>query len=142
MIRTLLLLILSVVLSASTQKIEQKIFQTIIEGLFPHKRVVNVWSDDPQKKSLLASIAKVSIVAKPEDADILFLKKIHAKLPKKALIFAVDYRTLKAYREKAVGGFYWQKGRPNLVFFNRELHSRHIRLPKEMHKYIDRGERL
>ena len=135
--RKVLFLIISVVLFASTDKIEQEIFATIIEGLYPHKESVRVWSDDPKKRALLVKIAKVSLVKQPNEAEILFLKRTYSSLPAKALLFAIDYKVLKAYRERVVGGFYWQKGRPNLIFFKQELHTHHIELPKEMQVYVE-----
>lgn len=90
-----------------------------------------------QKRELLASIPKVSLVDSPQKAEILFLKRTHASLPENALLFAIDYRVLKAYREKVIGGFYWQKGRPNLIFFKQELHLHHITLPRQMQAYVE-----
>ncbi len=135
--RIVLFLILSVLLFASTDKIEREIFSTIIDGLYPHKQSVRVWSDDPKTKALLVSIVKVSLVDHPEEAEILFLKRTHSSLPKNALLFAIDYRVLKAYKERVVGGFYWRKGRPNLIFFKQELHLHHIELPEEMQAYVE-----
>lgn len=135
--RIVLFLMLSVLLFASKEKIEKEIFSTIIDGLYPHKQSVRVWSDDPKARRLLLLIAKASLVDHPEEAEILFLRRPRSSLPENALLFAIDYQVLKSYKERAVGGFYWQKGRPNLIFFKQELHLHHIELPKEMQAFVE-----
>ena len=70
--RILFFLIVSVLLFASTDKIEREIFATIIDGLYPDRQSVRVWSDDMQKRELLASIPKVSLVDSPQKAETSF----------------------------------------------------------------------
>ena len=135
--RALFLFLFATQLFASTDNIERKIFATVINALFSQKTTVYVWSDDPEKTAILSKISKVVVTAKPSEAEIVFLKKVQRELPKKPLVFALDYRTLKSYKERLLGGFYWQKGRPNLVFFKQELHLHHIELPKEMQAFVE-----
>ncbi|BCD59642.1 MULTISPECIES: hypothetical protein [unclassified Nitratiruptor] len=134
-ITLIFLLICSV--SASIFQIEQKIYSTVLHALFPHKYIIKIWTDDEKKKSLFHTLPlNVRLVEEPNEADILFVyHKPDIKTEK--MIFAGSYHLLKIYRKQAIGGFYWQKGRPNLIFLKNNIHKYKIELPKELQKYLE-----
>ncbi|SMC08547.1 hypothetical protein [Nitratiruptor tergarcus] len=127
-------------LFANTQDIEREIYKTIIHSLFPHKHIVLVWSDSD--KELFTAIQNVLYTTKPEKADIIFLKKplpLHSPNLRKKILFVRNYPLLKKYRNWAIGGFFWQKGRPNILFFKNNLTRYRLTLPPSFQKYIDEG---
>jgi len=130
------LLLLFLNLFASNLEIEKKIYKTIIYSLFPHKEIIKVWSDDKRKKSFLISIQNITIVKNPKNADILIINKPLKHIPNK-IIFITNYPILKKYKDIAIGGFYWQKGRPNIIFLEKNLKRFHLNLPQSMQEYIE-----
>jgi len=124
-------------LFASFLDVEKKIYKTIFDALFPSKSVVKVWSDEPSKIPLFASIERVEIVKDKENADILMLCRNQNIDIDNKKIFTNGYLVFQRNKGKAVGGFYWQKGRPNLIFAKKKLEKEGIELPSNLRKYIE-----
>jgi len=73
-----------------------------------------------------------------EQADIIILNTL-SRLPdncKNKLIFTNNYKTYRNH-EDIVGAFFWQKGRPNIVFRQKVLHKKNILLNASFRKYIE-----
>jgi len=73
-----------------------------------------------------------------EKADIIIINKkldLPAGCEEKA-IFSTHYRTYLK-NENIVGSFFWQKGRPNIIFRRAYLEENKIRLSQSFQKYID-----
>lgn len=51
------------------------------------------------------------------------------------LIFTTSLNVLRK-SPKAIGAFYWEYGRPKIVFIQPRLNHYHLTLPKSFHKYI------
>jgi len=92
-------------------------------------------------RSNVASIQHFSsnfeIVNSCDDADIVLVtykKNITAQCKDK-LLFGTRYKTL--LKEPTVGAFFWQKGRPNILFYKSRLKKHGITLSKDFQKYID-----
>jgi len=135
--KILILLCYSIILFADSFSIEKQIYTHIIDALYPQKAtIVKVWTDDTSKLKILQSIPQVKIVKKPQEADFLLVHR-EKKLQSRGLIFTTDYHTLQSYKDRAIGGFYWQKGRPNILFLRQNLKKHHIKLPREMQEYIE-----
>jgi len=115
---------------------EQKIYRSIFHGLFPNKSVVKVWVDDKDKAKRLQGMRDVRIVTSQKEADMLLLAK-NFNIRSNKIIFVSSYPLLKRYKDVAIGGFYWKKGRPNLLFLRKNLQKRGIELPQPLQKYID-----
>jgi hypothetical protein len=120
---------------ASTVEVELKIYKSILGSIFPNKQTVSIWSDNKQKRELFKAIARVKIVSNQEDADIFILYKTKCRLTSKP-IFVGTYALLKQCK-RAIGGFYWQKGRPNLLFLRKNLKTHDILLSKELEEYLE-----
>ena len=131
-----LLLLLSFVLQASQHTYEIKIYSTIFKALFPNKTTVYVWSDCDKKSDILHKIYNVRAVNSIEDADILLLSK-SKNITSKKMKFVTNYKLLKHYKKSVIGGFYWKKGRPNIIFLRRNLQKYHIKLPQSMQDYVE-----
>jgi len=121
---------------SSSFEIEKKLYTLIVFSIFPQKTMIKIWTDEPRKKEILLHVKNIQIVNDPESADLIIVKSTH--LPKtSALVFVSDYNLLNKYKDRAIGGFYWQKGRPNLLFLSKNLQAFHIELSKNMQEYIE-----
>jgi putative cell wall-binding protein len=135
-IQILILLSLYSLLQAESISAEQKIYNLIFTGIFPHKYRVHVWVDDTKKREILSGMSKVIVVSSKKDADLLLVaKNFHIVSDK--ILFVSSYALLKHYRKSVVGGFYWKKGRPNLLFLRKNLSQHHITLPRSLQKYVE-----
>ncbi len=124
---------------ANQSNVEKRIYETILNALFPAKQTICIWVDEPSKVELFKSINGVKVVSNSSKADILMLFKgedIH-KIDDSKKIFANGYLVFQRVKGEAIGGFYWQKGRPNLVFINKKLKESGVSLPKKLKKYIE-----
>ncbi len=130
------LLLLPLLLSASSAEYEQKIYQTIFSSLFPQKETLYVWSDTPKNSRLIDNVSLFTKTSDINKADILLLSK-DRDIKKQTPIFVTNYKLLKSYKQSAIGGFYWKKGRPNIVLLKNNLMKNHISIPSHMQKYIE-----
>jgi hypothetical protein len=132
---TIIFLLVSTLYSSNIQ-IEQKIYQVILSAIFPYDKHIYVWTDTPEKTDFLNSITNVKVVKTPKEADFLILD--HTRdIQSDALKFASSYKMLKYYKKDIIGGFYWQKGRPNILFLRDNLQKKYIKLPESMQEYIE-----
>jgi hypothetical protein len=121
---------------SSNNSFEVKLYDKIFSSMFPQKAVIKVWSDSDEKVSFLTKIPKVVIVNNQNEADILFVTK-QKDIVSQKMKFVTSYQLLKKYRQSAVGGFYWKKGRPNILFLEANLNKYNISLPKSFNEYIE-----
>lgn len=52
------------------------------------------------------------------------------------IIFADSYRLLRS-SPRITGAFFWSKGRPNIVFYNKRLKEHNITLGDEYQRYVE-----
>lgn len=129
-------MVLQLFLYADSSSIDKKIYSTILRSIFPKKETIYVYTDSQEKKQLFSQIKNIFLVDK-ENADIFIIGKInHEFTNKNEIIFVDNYHAFKNYKDIAIGGFYWKKGRPNLVFIKENLQKHDIKLPAKMKKYI------
>jgi len=134
--KLVVLMALALLSFASSIKIEQEICDKILCSIFKNKMNIKVWIDDIDIRSILENNGKIIFTKNPKDADILIVKHQDNILVNKP-IFVKKYYLLKIYKNRAIGGFYWQKGRPNIVFLKSTLKRYHIKLPKDLNRYIE-----
>ncbi len=134
--KTILLLLLVPLLFASDIKTEQKIYGLIIHTLLPQKTEIKVWSDSKSLQNVFRLIKGVKCVENPENADFLLLSK-KKNIKTKGIKFATNIKLLEAEKESIIGGFFWQKGRPNILFLRKNLKKHNITLPESMQEYIE-----
>lgn len=117
------------------QDIEQEIYDKIFLSIFKNKEVVKIWIDDKSDFNNLKN-SKFVFVENPKQADILILNH-YEDIDVNKPIFVRKYYLLKKYKNRAVGGFYWQKGRPNVIFLKQNLLRYDIHLPKSLSSFIE-----
>ena len=132
----LLLLFLPLLLIASQKEYEVKILFAITDALFPNSNVVKVWTDTKENVLFLQNVKKVQTVSTIEESDLLFISK-NNDIQSDKMKFVTSYQLLKRYKKSALGGFYWKKGRPNILFIKENLLKYKKKLPESMDKYIE-----
>jgi hypothetical protein len=135
--KLLILLLLGTLLLSSDIKIEEKIYDVVIHSLLPQNKEIKVWSDNKEKVEILKAIAGVTYVVSPQEADFLLMSKEENLTNLKGIKFVTSYKLLELQSTTAVGGFFWQKGRPNILFLRKNLIKNNIKLPQSMQEYIE-----
>ena len=131
----LFILFLITTVYASDDKKASGIFNLIVKEI-TKKENANVYL-----YKTISSIEKypgnLKIVTKCEDADVIILsttKEIPKKCTKK-ILFGSRYSHLK--NPNVIGSFFWQKGRPNILFYNKRLKEHKIKLDSSFDRYIE-----
>jgi len=79
----------------------------------------------------------IKIVKKCEKADLVILSTTK-NIPKECadkILFGTRYSHLKNFN--VIGAFFWQKGRPNILFYKKRLEKQNIKLNSSFDKYIE-----
>ena len=134
--KLILLLFVSVLLFASAVDTERKIYSTVLKAIFPHKSVVRLYVDEPERKKVFEKIPFVEMVDDIKKAEIAIISKTK-RLECNCIVFTTNYKMLKLLKNKAIGGFFWQKGRPNIIFLRGNLKKEHIDLPSSFQGYVE-----
>lgn len=137
--KLLFLLMLSVSLLASQAQTEREIYNVILHSIVPEKIKLHIWSDSVSLSKNLQTLDSVDIVRNIEDADIAIVSQPATKVDCDCLLFVTSYPLLKKYKNKAVGGFFWLKGRPNILFLRSNLQKNGIKLPDSMQQFVEDG---
>jgi hypothetical protein len=132
----ILILLLGSILFSSDIKTEEKIYALIIHTLLPNKTVIKVWCDQDKEKRLLRLIPNIKFISNAQDADFLLLSHSQ-KIKTKGIKFVTNFNLLEEGKKSVVGGFFWQKGRPNILFLRKNLQKHNISLPDSMQEYVE-----
>lgn len=133
--KKLLLLLLLFSYSFSDElSIEKSIYESIFTSLSKSENI-SVYSDS-SIESLALETDKFSIVDNCKDATIVVMTKSELALEcQDKIVFATRYRHLKqAY---VVGAFFWQKGRPNIVFLQERIDEKGIVLSPSLEQFVE-----
>lgn len=134
LILTLILFIIplfsSEIITAS--KIMEKISSALIQ-----KNEIAVFTKDLKYIEIVKSSNKLKDVLSCDEADIDLIEiKTTSLCTKKVLLFATNYLAFVKSPD-AIGAFFYQKGRPNIIFREENLKKHNIVLSKEFEKYIE-----
>jgi len=133
-------LLLVPLLQFAGDSIEKRIYQEIFQALFPTSQTLRVWTDSKERVDQIRYTGKpeVRFVPDPAKADILLVfnrTDIGGDRP----VLIGRYSLLKVYGDRVVAGFYWKKGRPHLIFFEKGLKRYRILLPERFSKYLEKS---
>ena len=135
MIKLLLVLFLVTSIYASDSKKASGIFNLIV------KEITKKENSSVYLHKGIESIEKypgnLKIVTECKDANIIILSTTR-DIPKecnKKLLFGSRYSHLK--NPNVIGAFFWQKGRPNILFYQKRLNTHHIKLNSSFNRYIE-----
>lgn len=134
-LKKLLLILLTLTFSfADDISIEKKIYETFFAELSPREKPY-VYVDTPIASLELKS-DKFILTDSCKKADIAIMTQ--SDLPydcRKKVVFGTRYRHLK--KKYVVGAFFWQKGRPNIVFQRTKLRRKNIELSPSLQEYAE-----
>jgi hypothetical protein len=134
-----LILLISIVLVSLAQESDIKIHAKMMDKLavdILQKEKIKIY-DPLNSRNYANYLTHSTIVDGCEDADIAVVS-----IPKQTngcknkIILVTKYDLLNEIPD-AIGAFYWQKGRPNLVFIRSRLIEKKIRLNNEYSNHID-----
>ena len=135
MIKLFLIFFLTATVYASDDKKASGIFNLIV------KEMTRIDKPNVYLHGTISSIKKypgnLKVVTECKDADIVILsttKNIPEECIKK-LLFGSRYSHLK--NQNVIGSFFWQKGRPNILFYKSRLKKQNIKLNPSFDKYIE-----
>ncbi|MRJ03152.1 MAG: hypothetical protein GXO19_02130 [Epsilonproteobacteria bacterium] len=135
----LCLLIGSILFGSSVERLKAQLIEYIATKLNAHSPVTRIYVANGLGEEVESYFRDVEVVDRCEEADIIFTKKISA-LPESCLnklIFVTSYGSYKRHKDRTIGAFFWQKGRPNIIFNTKKISQLHIELPKEFEKYME-----
>ena len=143
--RAILLLIVFFVLSSSANKEAQELRVQIL-GALAHtvttKDIPFVYLDDQNFKNFNTKKYGFMLVQQCDRADVIFTDDVTAlvkKCPqiKNKKLFALSYKDYAAHENQAIGAFFWQKGRPNIILNKKLLQHYDIKLSQRYEKYVE-----
>jgi hypothetical protein len=132
-----MILLLANILNAKNEdlRLEASIYHALLQELtHSPKPKVFLQTEIPSIKKFSS---KFSIAKDCAQADVVIVAH-NKQLPpgcKGKILFGCRYRTLK--NNNVVGAFFWQKGRPNILFYNTRLQREGLKLTPHLQKYID-----
>jgi len=124
--------------SLTLTDVKTKLIATIAHTLVKKKVVFVDLADKEFLNKQKGKADHIVFVDNCQKADIIITDNI--KLIKKScrnkLIFVTNYN---AYERTpfAVGALFWQKGRPVLIFNEKTIKKKHIRLPKQFYQFVE-----
>ena len=122
-------------LYADDAKLASDIFYNIVQSITKKaKPKVYIHFDIEALKKYPGLIVRVE---KCREADIVLLSSLE-KIPASCndkILFGTRYFHLK--NSKVVGSFFWQKGRPNILFYQKRLDRYNLKLDAGFNKYIE-----
>ncbi len=124
----------------SMLQIQKEIYTEILAALFPQRRTIRVWAENPNTLMLLRSIPFVRIASQPQRADVVIIYKNQNLLTPQIcnkIVLSESYKLIKNNKDCITGGFFWHKGRPNIIFLEKNLRKHHIHLPHTMEQFIE-----
>ena len=130
-----ILLILGSMLNASEEEYATKIIKNLVDVIDKSNTSVWVVSDDSDVRG---SLKELNMAKTCKEAKVLILLS-ETNMPKYCLskpILVLDYDLLEKH-SNAVAAFFWQKGRPNIVFLKKRLQHFSISLPPTYEKYVE-----
>ena len=119
---------------ANDTDIEKQIYESFFSSLSKSK-VPTIYTD-----TKIASLSLVSdhfnLVDNCSDAEIVIMTQSDlSKECQSKIVFGTRYRHLK--QPYVIGAFFWQKGRPNIVFLGEKLEEKHITLDPSLEQFVE-----
>ncbi len=133
--RLLLLAGLLIPLHAASN-VAANIFDKTVDSFFKEERV-SAWGETPEHLQIIQNSQRMVLTKDPANARFLIVaRKIPAGIAKDSVVMTTEYLLLEKDK-RVVGAFFWQKGRPNLLFLRQRLREADLTLTPEFQKYIE-----
>ncbi len=132
----LILFINSVSYADTKSSIETQIIDRIASSMFPSQKIT-VWGETAEQKYIIEKSHKLYPAENIHSARLVIVsKKVPENIPSNAILISTEY-SLLAKEPRIVGAFFWQKGRPNILFIRERMEKANIVLGHEFDKYIE-----
>ena len=94
----------------------------------------------PKEYEVAKNFAAIRTTQRCKEADILFIhtpRSLPAEclFERQPMIILLSYKSYLQNRHRAVGAFFWQKGRPNIILNRTLIQNLGITIPDEYKKY-------
>lgn len=123
-------------LCANENVIAAQIIDRVVTAFF-HGDRVTAWGETAVHQQIIRHSSLMETTKDPHLAQFLIVsKKIPENVSKTGIVFTTEYGMLEN-NKRIVGAFFWQKGRPNLLFIRNRLHKANLTLGHEFDKYIE-----
>jgi len=124
-------------LQASEYAIAAQIIDKTLFSLFPTHENVTTWANTPKHKEIIKHSTKMQPAVSPEEAQFhLVDSHVPETTSDNSILFSTDIELF--YNDaRVIGAFYWQKGRPNLIFLQQRLEQYGLKLSSEFNPYIE-----
>lgn len=120
----------------SKSSMETQIIEKIATSLFPKQRIT-AWGETTDQKNIIRQSKKIEEAVDSSHADLIIVSKnLPQNLSHNTVIITTEYTLLKN-DERIIGAFFWQKGRPNLLFLRPRMQKANVKLGHEFDKYIE-----
>ncbi len=129
----LIAIFISTIGFANELEVSTKIIDKISHALIK-KDVIKVVVIGEKEKKIVANSILMKSVTECEEADMVLSNGTITCIDK--IVFLTSYKVFKKNKQ-VMGAFFWQKGRPNIIFRKEILAHHKIILPKEFDKYIE-----
>ena len=130
-ISLLLLLPLKAFDPSAAAKIYEKVFQGFIE-----KPTISVYVENHEFDDMFKYSQVLERVYSPDIADVsIVTKKSEMPRGRDIVMFTTDLQLLKTY-SNIVGAFYWDHGRPKIIFLDSRLKRLNIEVSPYFTKYV------
>ena len=121
--------------ASDVDKIENKIVMNMIHSLSKNQ-LISIYTDSQKIKILLTDL-EINFVDRCSNADVAILETNKlVKNCKQIPILTLKYNLLKVY-PSSVASFFWQKGRPNIVFIESRLKSQNIEIDSKFNHFVE-----
>ena len=124
-------------MASDIDKIESKIIMDMVSTLTDNE-TISIYTDSLKIKKILPN-KNINFVNECSSADIAILEKLTSNHQCTNLaIITLKYDLLKGYPQ-SVASFFWQKGRPNIVFIEPRLKLLNIKIDTKFNDYIEQN---
>jgi len=135
LIKIIFVFLIITTVNAGDIKKASSIFNMVIKNI-THKHAPKVYLH-VEIESIKKYPKNLKITTRCSDADVVVLSTVKyiPSTCKDKILFGTRYSHLK--NTNVVGAFFWQKGRPNILFYKKRLDKYNIRLGSGFDKYIE-----
>lgn len=128
-------ILLTIQVSAFDTQTASKIFNKIFMATI-HKNTIHVYTINDEYTKVIQMAKNLHLEKNISKADILLVDS-NSEVPKRnnTILFATNASVFRT-NHLAIGAFYWEHGRPKIIFLKSRLEAHHITLSPSFEKYI------
>jgi len=130
-----LLFFLSLQLLAFDTKTASKIFDKIFTAMLPKQSII-VYTPHKEYAEVIEMAPSLVLADTYTEADIILVDHLSDISPNNMQTIFTTNPSIFKRDERAVGAFYWEHGRPKIIFLQSRLDAKRMTLSKSFNRYI------